>query len=69
MSNERTARQAIKIWMAEHDYTQRLLARRLGISDPHLSNVLNGHATPTPELVKRIARVTGVSLADYARVA
>lgn len=40
------------------------LARKTGISQGHISNIETGYRDPSPEAVKKIADVLGVTVAD-----
>lgn len=50
--------------VANGDFTQRGLARRAGISQPHLNHLLNGGRTLTPEAGDRLLDALGVSILD-----
>ena len=41
------------------------IARDLGVSRPHVSNVLRGKEVPSIDMAYRIARKLGVSLDDF----
>lgn len=69
MPNELTGRQAVRMWLAQHDKTQRWLAGRLKISEPKLSDILSGHAAAPDGVRKQIAKVTGVDLGAFSKVA
>jgi hypothetical protein len=58
-------RLATRIWLASHGKTQAWLARELLMSDSLLSCVLNGWRRPSPDVVRRFLRVTGIDLARY----
>ena len=42
-------------YLFEREWTQRMLARRLGISDKHMSEMLNGHSALSLHWMDRIA--------------
>jgi transcriptional regulator with XRE-family HTH domain len=68
-NDELTARQAVKMWLARHERTQTWLARRVGVSEPTLSKILAGHVSASDDARKRLARVTGVDISTFAKVA
>ena len=51
------------VWafLEERDISQNELARRVGISSGHISQLMSGSAHPSPELRRRLLRVLGVS--------
>lgn len=69
MANELTARQAIRIWLAQHDKTQRWLAGKLRISEPRMSDILSGHSVPSEDVRQRLFKLTGIDVATFAKVA
>ena len=69
MTNDLTARQAIRIWLAKHDKSQRWLADKIRVSPPRLSDILSGRLTPTDDERKRLLKVTGIDMATFAKVA
>jgi transcriptional regulator with XRE-family HTH domain len=69
MANELTARQAIRVWLAQHDKTQRWLAGKLQITEPRMSDILSGQAAPSDDVRRRLAKLTGIDLATFAKVA
>jgi transcriptional regulator with XRE-family HTH domain len=69
MANELTARQAIRVWLAQHDKTQRWLAGKLQITEPRMSDILSGQAVPSDDVRRRLAKLTGIDLATFAKVA
>ena len=40
--------------MDEHGYSRNEVARRAGISSPHLSKIMNGRATPSGEVLRKL---------------
>jgi len=44
---------------------QAALARQLGITPRHMSNILNGRSTPSPKLAERLEAQLGVSAAAW----
>lgn len=67
-SRELTAKQAVRVWLAQNDMTQDGLANDLGFSQAYLSRVLCGYRPPSDELVSRMKRRTGIDLRDYEGV-
>lgn len=63
-----TAKQAVKVWLAQNDMTAGGLAKELGISQSMLSRVLSGFRAPTEEFVRDLKRKTGVDLDAYTGV-
>lgn len=56
----------IRRLMANGDLTERGLARLVGVSQPHIHNVLKGARTLSPEIGDQIANVLGISLLELA---
>lgn len=46
------------------ELTERRLARLIGISQPHIHNVLNGHRILSPKIADEIIRTLEIKLAD-----
>jgi transcriptional regulator with XRE-family HTH domain len=46
------------------DLTERGLARRMGLSQPHMHNILKGTRHLKPDLADRVLREMGISLAE-----
>jgi len=44
----------LRRWCKTHGTTQSALAMKLGISASHLSQVINGQARPSPDLLRRM---------------
>ena len=65
MAKYTSAKQAIRVWLAEHDKTQDWLAREIGISNSLLSYVLSGYRPLKPEIADDIQRVTGLNLKPF----
>ena len=51
------------VWafLEERDISQNELARRVGISSGHISQLMSGEAHPSPELRQRLLRVLGIT--------
>jgi hypothetical protein len=60
-------RRAVRIWLAEHDRSQSWLAQKLGISQGHLSQILDGFRVATPQTIKDLRRVTGIDITPPAQ--
>lgn len=65
MPKSSEARRAIRVWLAEHNKTQRWLASECRVDDSMLSKVLGGYRPPTDELADKIQRKTGIDLREY----
>ncbi len=52
-----------RVWafLEERDMSQNELARRVGISSGHISQLMSGEAHPSPELRQRLLRVLGIT--------
>jgi addiction module HigA family antidote len=50
----------IRDWCEDNDLTQARLALRADISQKHLSQIITGQATYSPELCVKIAKITGI---------
>lgn len=48
----------LKDWLKKNRYKQTEFAQLVGISDPHMSRIINGHDQPGADLVKRISAAT-----------
>ncbi len=51
------------------EWTERSLARRAGMSQPHLHNVLKGVRVPSPEITDRLLTVARLSVLDLFTLA
>lgn len=63
---------SVEAWMNANGVNQRELAKCLGISESHLSNILGGHKRASLRLALRIAEFTNVpveTIAGLARIA
>lgn len=69
MAKTLTARQAVKVWLAQHDKTQLWLASELGISTTLLSLVLSGYRSPSDDFLKSLRALTGIDLNRHERAA
>lgn len=69
MPNELTARQAIRVWLAERDKTQRWLAREVRVTEPRLSEILSGARVVHDDEAVRIKHLTGIDIRAFERVA
>lgn len=69
MSNELTARRALRVWLAQHEKTQEWLAFKVGIDHTLLSRVLAGYRPISDDLAIRIERVTGIDIRKFKKVA
>lgn len=62
----RTVSALMHAWLAEQGMTQEQLARRLGVSTRHMSNLANGRAGITPKMQISLQRVTGIPAKTWA---
>jgi len=53
---------ALDSWLKATNTTQTAFARRVGVSQPTISDIIRGEHFPSVELLKRIAKETGLSL-------
>lgn len=49
-------------WLESTDTTQIVLAEKVGVSQPTISDWLNGRTTPTVENLRRLSTITGLSI-------
>ena len=56
----------VAVWrlLDELNMSQNELARRCGITSGHLSHLMNGKRSPSPQVRRRLQRVLGVSNFD-----
>lgn len=57
-----TRYRSLRAYLDATDTTQEALAGRLGITQAHLSMILNGHRKPSVDLALLIEDTTGVSV-------
>jgi plasmid maintenance system antidote protein VapI len=57
-------RRRVRVWLAQHDKTQRWLAEQIGIAEPTLSLALSGERAMTDTIRDGILRVTGIRLRE-----
>jgi hypothetical protein len=55
---------AVRSRIRNGEITERLLARRIGISQGHMHNVLKGARSPSPEVADRLIRHFSLSLEE-----
>lgn len=53
--------EALRTYLELTETTQSELARRVGVSQPTISDIINGVHSPSMELLKRLTKVTGLS--------
>jgi len=58
----------LRAYLAGSGDTQAEMARRIGISQAHISRILNGDAVPRPALATRIARYARIPIESFARL-
>jgi transcriptional regulator with XRE-family HTH domain len=55
----------VRRWRRRQDLTQEQLARRAGLSQPHISEIESGvRAHPTGVVIKKLARALGVPVGE-----
>lgn len=64
MEQHGESRHPIDQWLVTHDLTQSWLAARLGISEPFLSQIINGKKQPSINVAAAIEDITGVAPRD-----
>jgi transcriptional regulator with XRE-family HTH domain len=52
----------LRTWLADTETTQLEFAKAIGVSQPAVSDWLNGHTSPTAAKLRAIAAHTGVSI-------
>jgi len=52
----------LQSWIADKGLTQEAFARKARISRPFAGQILGGTRRPSPEVARRIARLTGIPL-------
>lgn len=57
----------LRTYFKERGHTQQKLARRLGISQPYMSNITNNIQQPPLDLALRISTLVGVPLESLLR--
>ena len=57
-------RKRLQTQVRNGELTERGLARRLGLSQPHMHNILKGTRHFRPELADRVLKEQGLSIAD-----
>ncbi len=48
---------SLTTYIIENNLTNRILAKRLGVTENYLSMVRHGHRLPSPKLVERVCRM------------
>lgn len=59
-------RQLLRDWLTRSNHNQRDLARKLGVSEPYLSQILSGNRRPKLELLIAIEAASGVPVGSWA---
>lgn len=60
---------ALAAWFERSGFKQREVAERLGITEGHLSLIVNGKRQPSLTLAVKISELTGISSAELLKVA
>ena len=58
-------RRRVRVYLAQHDMTQRDLADRLQIAQSHLSSILAGRETPSLAVAVMLETLTGIPARDF----
>jgi transcriptional regulator with XRE-family HTH domain len=56
------AMERLRTWLAESETTQLEFSKAIGVSQPTVSDWLNGHTSPTATKLKAISAHTGLSI-------
>lgn len=59
----------VRVYLAEHDMTQRQFAGLLDISASHFSNILAGKEHPSLRVARRLEVLIGIPAGEWAEVA
>lgn len=62
-----TARQAIRVWLAQHDKTQTWLAHEAGCDEGLFSKILAGYKSPSNDVADAVARITKIDLREFSK--
>lgn len=54
----------LRTWLTDNDRTQLEFAKAIGVSQPTVSDWLNGNTSPTTQNLREIAAYTGLSIDD-----
>jgi transcriptional regulator with XRE-family HTH domain len=54
----------LRTWLTEADKTQAQFAKEMGVSQPTVSDWLNGRISPTAGKLRKISEHTGLSIDD-----
>jgi transcriptional regulator with XRE-family HTH domain len=60
-------RDPVRRWLWRQDLTQGWLAKKLGVSDPYLSQILSAKRPPSITVAFEIERITGVPARTFVR--
>ena len=60
--------EVLREWLQEHAITQAELSRRMGVSPPEVSKVVNGHDRITPRMALALERACGINADVLARM-
>lgn len=69
MRKKRTIKTRVRVYLAERDMTQREFAKKVGMTPPQLSAVLNGKGLPTVHQLAKLETLVGLTARDFAEVA
>ena len=55
-------------WLADTETTQAELATRMGVSQPAVSDCINGNTFPSIKNLRRLSKLTGLSIDELLHV-
>jgi len=55
----------VRLYLAQRQISQATLARELGITPSHLSQIISGHETPSLRLATRLEHLTGIPAREF----
>lgn len=64
VKRSKETRRAIRVYLAQHDKTQRWLADKLGVHESFLSDVIGGRRPLSEKVADDLQRLTGIDLRD-----
>ena len=55
----------LRHWREQRGYSVRELAKRAGVGFVTISRIENGHASPTVEMLEKLARALAINVRDF----
>jgi transcriptional regulator with XRE-family HTH domain len=55
-------------WLADTETTQAELATKMGVSQPAVSDWINGHTFPSIKNLRRLSKITGLTIDELLHV-